>query len=60
MSNIELKPCPFCGGEAKIIDSIPVGVKAVECCNWSCSIYVRTWWLETEEEAAEAWNRRAE
>lgn len=53
----ELKPCPFCGGEAKIRDfSTPdlepeIGVFCTNCRG-------QTFVYETEAEAIEAWNRR--
>lgn len=59
----ELKPCPFCGGEAVLeIDhdtiqpDAPIDWKRVRCNN--CNI--RTTWRKSEAEAIEAWNRRAE
>lgn len=66
----ELKPCPFCGGEATLEKLEPRlyrplcnGVYSIAC--YSCDLnfgydldYGGT--FETEEEAAEAWNRRAE
>lgn len=54
----ELKPCPFCGGEAKIRDySIQdLGPEIdVFCTNCGGQTFV----YETEGEAIEAWNRRA-
>lgn len=60
----ELKPCPFCGGEA-FIRVIPPhkhflvnmpdykGGAFVECVNCSCGIAE-----DTKEEAIKAWNRR--
>lgn len=64
--NIELKPCPFCGGEAEMID-----VKAyisprkrtiyrVECKKGiECPGMPGTCGYDTEREAAAAWNTRA-
>lgn len=54
----ELKPCPFCGGEAKIAT-----------CDWGYS--VKEYWVycscgcktnncHSKEEAIEAWNRRVQ
>ena len=51
---IELKHCPFCGGEAKICDMDSDKLKIVACVN--CQIHSRL--FLTESEATEAWNRR--
>jgi Lar family restriction alleviation protein len=53
----ELKPCPFCGGEAKIRDFTIVDLEPeidVFCTNCGGQTFV----YGTEEEAIEAWNRR--
>lgn len=50
---IDLKPCPFCGGEARM-ESVDLGVFWVECKN----CYAETICADTEDEAAAAWNRR--
>ena len=54
-----LKPCPFCGGEAKSKSSVDVfgheGFFSVLC----RKCYARTGYYETEAEVIEAWNRRA-
>ena len=60
----KLKPCPFCGGEAKIITHdffVPeakqflTGSYGVECT--SCHAEGYQFW-NTEEQAVAAWNRR--
>ena len=62
----QLKPCPFCGGEAFAF----MGTEAlvwrqmeeemmIECKNTQCLIRPRTPWT-SKEKAIEAWNRRAE
>ena len=67
----ELKPCPFCGGEARLVDRrkqcvVSPGVYEVpwmvECSNRrTCpALMLTTWPYATEEEAIEAWNTRAE
>jgi Lar family restriction alleviation protein len=60
----ELKPCPFCGGEAIITrhallpaydDAAPIAFFGGEC--KICLVgYPKLW--KTKEAAAEAWNRR--
>ena len=56
----ELKPCPFCGGEAKVIkdgtltDQSVIYSALCTCCRTQC------YWFETKEETIEAWNTRAE
>lgn len=58
-----LLPCPFCGGEAEIFDYDPeneVGFHepyTVQCSNQCCCLGKD---FRTREEAAEAWNRRAQ
>ncbi|HHR6217449.1 TPA: Lar family restriction alleviation protein [Providencia alcalifaciens] len=53
----ELKKCPFCGGEAYIQDwSMMERSRYKVACN-QCD--VETPIYETEHEAIEAWNRRA-
>lgn len=59
----ELKPCPFCGAKAQTFESNrhPRFRFGVECSltNGFCWVYPQTDLFETEEEAIEAWNRRA-
>ena len=58
----ELKPCPFCGGEAKMRRFASgrifnrITVYFAECCVCRCKTSVE---LDTKT-AEEAWNRRAE
>lgn len=65
----ELKPCPFCGGEAELreyrrwLDFPKEMVDGYEviCVNRDCIIYhADDVWFKTEAEAVEAWNTRAE
>lgn len=54
----ELKPCPFCGGKAKLISR--GGLHYVECYVNTCYIVPKTTWYKEKSEAIKAWNRRAE
>lgn len=62
----KLKPCPFCGGEAKIhycaeIENAKIRAILVNKVGVSCNdCHVATLPYETEEKAIEAWNRRTE
>lgn len=57
---IELKPCPFCGGAAKLQRGLTwlIGCDTRGCIGYRPYSLDRDY--ETAEEAAEAWNRRAE
>jgi Lar family restriction alleviation protein len=52
---IELKPCPFCGGKAEMVSDFD-DEHYVYCIG--CKGGWKT--METPEEAAAEWNRRAE
>lgn len=54
MIEIKLKPCPFCGGEAKIIGAIGAvfWARCTEC-------GAETQSELSEQQAAELWNGRA-
>lgn len=64
-----LRPCPFCGREAVVMEAVTGdgGKTCVAMCRW-CGIAVfkpgvrdGEWnALRTAQDAAEAWNRRAE
>lgn len=59
MSTIQLtnlKPCPFCGGEAKLEHYENDGYLPM-CSVDGCFGMIEIW-FETPEEAIEAWNRR--
>ena len=53
----ELKPCPFCGGEASIIKYMD-GTYCVECENDNCNMIAMTVLADTEARAVEIWNTR--
>ena len=58
----ELKPCPFCGGKAFLSEVLyycepgRCTTQFIEC----NECHATTYEYNTEEEAIEAWNRRAE
>lgn len=52
---IELKPCPFCGGDAILLRTLG----ADRPFHILCGCGGRVGWFETEQEAIEAWERRA-
>ncbi len=55
----KLKPCPFCGGEAKMLEEYDVMIGKtyyfVECTECTGTIFSGE---INEKEAIEAWNRR--
>lgn len=58
---IELKPCPFCGGTAKIWhDPDGPGYSYVECekCRMKSVRFMRAFERASDEAAAAFWNRR--
>lgn len=67
-----LKPCPFCGAVPRLQrdfrwprsgphEGERVDAFEVVCDNWPCPIYhADTVYFLTEQEAVDAWNRRAE
>lgn len=64
MSKTELKPCPFCGGEAKVeyipeayFDKFVAHCKSSKCIAFYVG-YVDEGLFSTEEKAIKAWNTR--
>ena len=58
MKKIELKPCPFCGGEAELVDYGVSGAYEVVQCS---DCWVRTRLFDKSikiKSAVDAWNRR--
>ena len=53
---IVLKPCPFCGSEARTGKSVMSGHYAILCKNNSCNGILEH--FETEFDAIETWNTR--
>jgi hypothetical protein len=51
-------PCPFCGGEPKVVVSF-LGRSVVGCDSLSCSVQPSTLPQSDEAEAVATWNTRA-
>lgn len=66
MDEIKLKQCPFCGGEAELVYTTTSTPKPYVKCKFGamltpkCEACMYPWMYDTEEEAVEAWNRRAD
>ena len=60
----ELKPCPFCGGDARLQtkkrykDKRAFPEYRVIDTNTECCVFPVTRWCKTETEAVKAWERR--
>jgi Lar family restriction alleviation protein len=57
----ELKKCPFCGGEAQIVEHTNyqrITGFGVECCNSDCDIAPFTSYFLDKQKAINTWNRR--
>lgn len=56
--NDELKPCAFCGSEAKVerYDNVLVYVK---CANSECLVAPKTVFCRSREQAIRIWNTRS-
>ena len=57
MSEIKLKPCPFCRGKA-IMLQVEANLYAVTCKDVNCAAQGGV--MTSEIDAAEVWNRRAD
>ena len=59
MEKTDLKPCPFCGGEAIVTFDKHGKWFYIECGNDDCPLIVQGMWHLDMNGAAEEWNRRA-
>ena len=57
--NEKLKPCPFCGAKGNVSYNLIHGY-IPHCTNEFCMLNESEYGFETENEAIEAWNRRAD
>lgn len=58
--NNKLKPCPFCGGEVRIVHNEPYTLGAIVCD--TCKALVMFPWYKTESQLdlKEEWDKRAD
>ena len=59
----ELKPCPFCGGDALLShDYEGIGSSYVRCrkCGLESIRFIRSFEIASDDRAVEFWNRRAD
>ena len=65
---MELKPCPFCGGEAMLIANPSIGIVYIQCQSCTAMVgrkrkiissMIGKEFFANKQEAIEAWNRRA-
>lgn len=59
----ELKPCPFCGGNASLgHDHLGLGASYVRCekCGVESIRFMKSFEVASDDEAVEFWNRRAD
>lgn len=63
MNQIKLKPCPFCGGKARLLSEMRFDKQKkawfAACGGLGCGVMPETIDADTPQEAAEIWNRRA-
>ena len=57
--NKKLKPCPFCGGEADLINDYLYEKWYAGCHNGKCAVQPDTYIHGTPDSAIKAWNTRA-
>lgn len=54
----ELKPCPFCGGNARVVDSSYSGSAIHVSCRCGAQMFGGRHHFGSEREAIDAWNIR--
>ena len=66
---MEMKPCPFCGGEAMLIANPSIGIVYIQCQSCTAMVgrkrkiissMIGKEFFANKQEEIEAWNRRAD
>lgn len=57
-SKMELKPCPFCGNEAKLKINTEMGGTNYQVLCTQCPTTVGRYWYWNQEDVIETWNKR--
>ena len=60
MDKQELKPCPFCGGEAELVDTGYWSSVICKQCRTTSNAFVHSAKYCSADKATEAWNRRVD
>ena len=54
----KIKPCPFCGGKAEIIEGTKAASDKSIFKAFCTKCETENWWSDTKQEAVERWNIR--
>lgn len=60
MKGVKVKKCPFCGNDAELKVRMPSMLYRYCCMDYRCCARGFGLWFKSEDEALEAWNKRAD
>lgn len=60
MKGVKVKNCPFCGNGAELKVRMPSKLYRYCCPDYRCCARGFGLWFKSEDEALEAWNKRAD